>query len=618
MWADFCEHASIVDVQNSKFKFNGSGTFHANCAPGTSNFELRSDFGVPIPGRVLPPEQWAKTAIKRLPPPGPLDWPAIFGRNAPVVLDLGCGNGRFVITSALARPELDHLGVDILPVVIRYATRRANQRGLANVRLAVIGGYELLAQYVAPASVAEIHLYHPQPYQDAGRAAPPAADARVPGAGRTARLSPGGLVVLQTDNRAYWQYIRRAAPLLFDFEELDRTVARCPAGPHAAGNLRPPAQADDLSRPGPSQAATVGRADRRVCPDAAGPRFRCPAVPRVADNVKPPASVGCSGRGDTHLHLRGALRFDSCATDDLTRLLDAFGSQRRFAAMRRRPRRPAEPTALAALALHVHGRPRCSPAGARLGSLACKPTMAASASARAKPRPAGRRAWPSWPGAANRARNVHERPIDRAVAWLLAAPRQDDAARRSTSATTPSSSAGPTPSETHSWVEPTALHVLALKAAGQARHPRDARGRADAARPATSRRRLQLRQHDRPRPAAAAARAADGHRPARAWRARTTPAAASPSPSPGCGAASAQKRRRSRSPGRSSALRAHGIELPDRLTSGWPPQPTASCARDRSPHKLALLGPGRERMARMSDMPQASDRRRDLADRRRR
>ncbi|MEX2027228.1 MAG: methyltransferase domain-containing protein, partial [Pirellulaceae bacterium] len=113
-----------------------------------------TDFGIPIPGKILPPEARAKTAIKRMPPPGPLQWPAIFDRDAPVILDLGCGNGRFIISSALARPELNHFGCDILPLVIRYATKRANQRGLANVRLAVIGAYELLEQYVAPGSVA--------------------------------------------------------------------------------------------------------------------------------------------------------------------------------------------------------------------------------------------------------------------------------------------------------------------------------------------------------------------------------------------------------------------------------------------------------------------------------
>jgi len=187
------------------------------------------DYGVPIPGAILPPDQRAKTAIKRLPPPGFLDWKGIFGRDAPVVLDLGCGNGRYVISSAVHRPEIDHIGIEILPVVIRYATRRANQRGLSNVRLAVIGAYEFLAQYAPPASVAEIHLYHPQPYRDAEkmhrRLLTPEFLALV-----HRSLIAGGLLVLQTDNKAYWQYLRRIAPLLFEFEELSGRWPDAPQG----------------------------------------------------------------------------------------------------------------------------------------------------------------------------------------------------------------------------------------------------------------------------------------------------------------------------------------------------------------------------------------------------
>ena len=187
------------------------------------------DYGVPIPGAILPPEQWAKTAIKKLPPPGPLNFEATFGRQAPLVLDLGCGNGRFTIASALARPEMDHLGIEILPVVIRYATRRANQRGLSNVRLAVIGAYELLAQYIAPASVAEIHLYHPQPYRDAEkkhrRLLAPEFLALV-----HRSLAIGGFAIVQTDNSAYWDYLRRVAPLLFEAEELTGRWPDAPEG----------------------------------------------------------------------------------------------------------------------------------------------------------------------------------------------------------------------------------------------------------------------------------------------------------------------------------------------------------------------------------------------------
>jgi len=177
-----------------------------------------SEFGVPIPGRILPEADWARTAIKRLPPPGPIDWPAVFGRAVPLVVELGCGNARYTLQSAIARPDKDHVAVDVLPVVIRYATRRANQRGLANSRFIVRDAETFVAEYLAEETIDEVHLYHPQPYHDPRMAHLRLVTPRFLADVHRA-LRPGGLFVTQTDNPDYWDYIRRIAPVFFAFED---------------------------------------------------------------------------------------------------------------------------------------------------------------------------------------------------------------------------------------------------------------------------------------------------------------------------------------------------------------------------------------------------------------
>ncbi|MFO0807269.1 MAG: methyltransferase domain-containing protein [Gemmataceae bacterium] len=240
--------------------------------------DVELEFGVPVAGRILARECWTQTALKRYPDDRHLDWAELFGRSAPVVLDLGCGNGRYLIWSAVHRPEYDHLGVDTLPVVIRYARRRGNQRGLTNLKFAVGGGRELLSEHVAPASVTEVHCYHPQPYYDPSqvhrRLITPEFLALVHRA-----LVPGGLFVVQSDNPGYWRYIRAVVPVFFEFAEgrgswpdnpRGRTrreiIARSKRLPvfHGTGRAKADLSSDDAVRLAADLPPPVFDADRRL------------------------------------------------------------------------------------------------------------------------------------------------------------------------------------------------------------------------------------------------------------------------------------------------------------------------------------------------------------------
>jgi tRNA (guanine-N7-)-methyltransferase len=91
----------------------------------------------------------------------PLDFAAIFGRRAPVVLEIGFGMGETTAAIAAAQPDVDFLGVEMHLPGVGALLRRLDAAGLANVRVLRRDAVEVVAM-LAPASLAGIHLFFPR------------------------------------------------------------------------------------------------------------------------------------------------------------------------------------------------------------------------------------------------------------------------------------------------------------------------------------------------------------------------------------------------------------------------------------------------------------------------
>ncbi|HNC98267.1 MAG TPA: methyltransferase domain-containing protein [Myxococcota bacterium] len=157
----------------------------------------------------------------------PARWDLLFGRTAPLVLDVGCGSGLFLLDSARRRPELDHLGIELnRPLLERAAVAAA---GIPNLKMLCGDAVEMLATQVAPASVDELHVYHPQPYRDPREQHLGMLSERFLDRARLV-LKPTGTFFVQTDSRPYAAYLLEALPRHFRVEIQEGPWPDAPSG----------------------------------------------------------------------------------------------------------------------------------------------------------------------------------------------------------------------------------------------------------------------------------------------------------------------------------------------------------------------------------------------------
>lgn len=94
----------------------------------------------------------------------PLDWRSVFGRTAPVELEIGSGKGLYLVEAARARPEADLLGIERAGKWFHRAAARVSRAGLPNIRMVRADAFDFLSRWTAPASVSTVHVYFPDPW----------------------------------------------------------------------------------------------------------------------------------------------------------------------------------------------------------------------------------------------------------------------------------------------------------------------------------------------------------------------------------------------------------------------------------------------------------------------
>lgn len=94
----------------------------------------------------------------------PLDAAAVFGRKAPLVVEIGFGMGQATAQIAALQADTDFLGVEVHPPGVGALLQRIEADRLTNLRLVQHDAVAVLEHMIAPATLAGVHVFFPDPW----------------------------------------------------------------------------------------------------------------------------------------------------------------------------------------------------------------------------------------------------------------------------------------------------------------------------------------------------------------------------------------------------------------------------------------------------------------------
>ena len=182
-----------------------------------------------FPGGIVDPESYIEPAFIMPAEPAVIDPATLFDRSAPIAVELGSGKGRFVIDAAIRRPEMNFIAVEYVNKYFKTIVSRAAHRGLSNVRVVRDDARHFIIDALPDASIAECHIYHPDPWPKTRHHKRRLVRPRFLLALHRV-LAPGGLLVFQTDHNELWDYSLRAIRHYFNATVLDAPWPDAPLG----------------------------------------------------------------------------------------------------------------------------------------------------------------------------------------------------------------------------------------------------------------------------------------------------------------------------------------------------------------------------------------------------
>lgn len=134
--------------------------------------------------------------------PWPADWPAVFGREAPLLMEIGFGSGLFLVDLARRRPEANVIGLEIALPSLRNALRKVERAGLTNICLIKDGAWPVVQVLCSPGSLAGVIINFPDPWPKKSHEARRLIDDEFLHLLAT-RLAPGADLDIATDHEEY-------------------------------------------------------------------------------------------------------------------------------------------------------------------------------------------------------------------------------------------------------------------------------------------------------------------------------------------------------------------------------------------------------------------------------